>query len=91
MTQQYRYDKVPNIMTLKSYQLLRRYINIVNNDDLDDNYFKIRRVLNIIEDCCLSVEQEQSFSINEMTVPYKGHKAGLLRAESSLDRDDGNC
>lgn len=70
-SQKFRYTKVADLMTLK------RFINFVNNEDVnDDRYFKIRPLCDIIRQGCLSVPQEQRFSIDEMTVPYKGRKAG---------------
>ena len=41
-----RIDKIANIMPLKRYQALRRYLHFVQNDNTDDDrYFKIRPVL----------------------------------------------
>ncbi|CAH0714336.1 unnamed protein product, partial [Brenthis ino] len=72
-----RYDKVADIMTLKKFQLLRRYIHFNDNfiDD-DDRYHKVRPLLQKIRENCLKVEEESRFSIDEMMVPHKGTRAG---------------
>lgn len=45
----YRYDKVANIMPLKKYQKLRRFLQINNNLEVDDDrYFKIMPLVDMI-------------------------------------------
>ncbi|CAH2089681.1 unnamed protein product [Euphydryas editha] len=72
-----RCDKVANIMTLKKFQLLRRYLHFNDNlKDDGDRYYKVRPVLQIIRQNCLQVEEESHFSIDEMMIPHKGTRAG---------------
>lgn len=74
---QYRYAKIADIMPLKRYQALRRYLHFVDNNDVnDDRYFKIRPVLESVRKNCLKIEQEIRNSVDEMMIPYKGKKAG---------------
>lgn len=75
-----RYEPIANVMSLKRYETLRRFIHFVNNEEVnDDPYFKIRPVLEKIRQNCLGVEQENRCSIDEMMIPYKGIKAGSKR------------
>ncbi|XP_061717480.1 piggyBac transposable element-derived protein 3-like [Cydia pomonella] len=75
-----RYAPIADIMTLKRYQLLRSCIHFVDNDDANnDPYFKISSVVEKVRRNCLAVEEEKRFSIDEMTIPYKGTKAGKKR------------
>ncbi|KOB72988.1 Uncharacterized protein OBRU01_11452 [Operophtera brumata] len=64
-------------MTLKRFQLLRRYIHFNDNlKDDGDGYYKVRPLLKRIRENCLHVEEETRFSIDEMMVPHKGTRAG---------------
>ncbi|XP_039276089.1 piggyBac transposable element-derived protein 3-like [Nilaparvata lugens] len=79
-SQSLRYEKIASIMPLKRYQAIRRYLHFVDNTvQSNDRYFKIRPVLESIRKNCLSVEQEQRCSIDEMMIPYKGTRAGSRR------------
>nr|CAH7712836.1 unnamed protein product [Callosobruchus chinensis] len=68
------------VMPLKRYQQIRRYIHFVNNaNQNDDPYFKIRPALEIVRRNCIAVEEEKKQSIDEMMIPYKGKKVGSKR------------
>ncbi|XP_039278470.1 uncharacterized protein LOC120350124 isoform X2 [Nilaparvata lugens] len=72
-----RFDKIANIMPLKRYQSIRRFLHFANNEHMnDDRYYKIRPVLEHIRQKCVSLEQEKKNSIDEMMIPYKGTRAG---------------
>lgn len=77
----FRYAKVADLMTLKRFQQIRRYVHFTDNSeaDLSDRYYKIRPVIERVRTQCLSVEEENAFSIDEMIIPYKGKKAGSRR------------
>nr|CAI5858404.1 unnamed protein product [Callosobruchus analis] len=76
-SQKFRYDDIAEVMSLKRYQQIRRYIHFVNNaNQNDDPYFKIRPALEIVRRNCIAVEEEKKQSIDEIMVPYKGKKAG---------------
>lgn len=70
-----RFGCVANVMPLKKYQQILRCLYFTIND----RFFKIRPVLDIIRLNCLQLSQGQRFSIDEMMVPYKGKKAGSRR------------
>ncbi|KAF9415610.1 hypothetical protein HW555_006818 [Spodoptera exigua] len=78
---QLRYAPVADIMSLKKYQLIRRYIHFVDsNEESLDRFQKVRPVVEKVRlNCLLSAEEENQFSIDEMTLPYKGKKAGNRR------------
>lgn len=79
-SQKFRFEKVANVMTLKKFQLLKRHLHF--NDNLHDNgdrYYKIRPLLQKVQENCLKIEEENTFSIDEMMVPYKGTRAGNRR------------
>ena len=72
-----RYPLIADLMPLKRYQQIRRYIHFANNTLEDsDRYFKIRPVMERIRQNFLKVEEEGKYSIDEMMIPYKGRKAG---------------
>ncbi|CAK1603653.1 unnamed protein product [Parnassius mnemosyne] len=68
-------------MSLKKYENIRGNLHFSNNaeDDHVDRYFKIRPVMEHLRLNCLAIEEEKSYSIDEMMVPYKGKKAGSRR------------
>ncbi|RZF41578.1 hypothetical protein LSTR_LSTR000292 [Laodelphax striatellus] len=77
---EFRYDKVANLMSLKRYQQIRRFLHFVdNNDKNDDLYFKIRKFIEKLRRNCLAIANESRFSVDEMMVPYKGTRAGSRR------------
>ncbi|XP_047518990.1 piggyBac transposable element-derived protein 4-like [Pieris napi] len=75
-----RYPLVANIMTLKKYEKIRRYLHFVDNTDTnDDRYFKVRPILECVRNNCLQLVEEKKYSVDEMMVPYKGTRAGSRR------------
>ncbi|XP_061379975.1 piggyBac transposable element-derived protein 2-like [Danaus plexippus] len=72
-----RYPLNADLMPLKKYQQIRRYIHFVDNTLQDsDRYFKIRPLMEKIRKNFLKIEEEGKYSIDEMMIPYKGRKAG---------------
>ncbi|KAE9521568.1 hypothetical protein AGLY_018032 [Aphis glycines] len=73
-----KYGQVSNVMSLRRYQQLMRYLHFCDNNCPDDfdRFFKVRKLLDIIRNNCLSVPQGKRFSVDEMMIPYKGKKAG---------------
>ncbi|XP_026331157.1 piggyBac transposable element-derived protein 2-like, partial [Hyposmocoma kahamanoa] len=77
---QYRFGLVADLMPIKRYQKIRRYLHFVDNStDNSDRYHKIRPIVEKIRANCLAQEVETKFSIDEMMIPYKGTKAGKRR------------
>lgn len=74
----FKYIKVADIMPLKRYQKIRRYLHFANNNlENGDRYYKIRPVLEKVRQNCLKYQGlENKFSIDEMMIAYKGSKAG---------------
>ncbi|XP_063365808.1 uncharacterized protein LOC134654273 [Cydia amplana] len=77
----FRYAKIADVMSLKRFQQIKRFIHFADVDEFDttDPYQKISPILEKIRTRCLSVEEENAFSIDEMVIPYKGKKAGSKR------------
>lgn len=77
-----RYAKIANVMSVKRFKCLSRFIHFQDNqtsDPTQDRLCKVTPVLEHIRKKCLEIESENKFSIDEMMVPYKGTKAGSLR------------
>uniref|UniRef100_A0A8C4DNN4 PiggyBac transposable element-derived protein domain-containing protein n=1 Tax=Dicentrarchus labrax TaxID=13489 RepID=A0A8C4DNN4_DICLA len=77
-----RYAKIANVMSVKRFKCLSRFIHFQDNqtsDPTQDQLCKVTRVLEHIRKRCLEIESENKFSIDETMVPYKGTKAGSLR------------
>lgn len=73
----FRYSQIADIMTLKRYQQIRRFLHFTDNNLQDsDRYYKVRPIAEKIRINCLKQENENKFSIDEMMIPYKGRKAG---------------
>ncbi|KAF9422075.1 hypothetical protein HW555_002096, partial [Spodoptera exigua] len=66
----FRYAKVGDIMSLKRYQQVRRYLHFVdNNMDDGDKYYKVRPVVEQIRQNCLKQQKKVTkFSIDEMMI-----------------------
>ncbi|CAH1978117.1 unnamed protein product [Acanthoscelides obtectus] len=84
-SQQYRYDKIAHVMSLKRFQKLRRFLYFADNHENQeaststDRLYKIRPLLNIVRFQCRNLDQESHHSIDEMMIPHKGTRAGNLR------------
>lgn len=76
-SQRFRFGQVAEIMPLKRYQQIRRFLHFVDNNLEDsDRYYKIRHVAEKVRRNCLQMENGNKFSIDEMIIAYKGRKAG---------------
>ncbi|KAG5886264.1 hypothetical protein JTB14_020827 [Gonioctena quinquepunctata] len=73
-----RFDPIANIMALKRYyQVLRKNIHFVDNSaSTRDRYFKIRPVLGAVRQECFEIEEEKTFSVDEIMIQYEGTEAG---------------
>ncbi|XP_050552257.1 uncharacterized protein LOC126911111 [Spodoptera frugiperda] len=74
-------EQISSAMSLKRYRLIKRYLHFCDNTNVDknDRYNKITPVMEYIRKQCLKIEEERSFAIDEMIIPYKGKKAGSRR------------
>ena len=74
---EFRYDKIRSAMTLKRYQLIRRFIHANDNtkktnpENVNDKLFKVRPLLDLVRNNCIKVEPEQCHSIDEQIIPAK--------------------
>lgn len=69
------------MLPIKRFQQIRRYLHFADNTHADesDRYYKLRPLLERVRAQCLSIEDENAFSVDEMIIPYKGKKAGSRR------------
>lgn len=69
------------MLPIKRFQQIRRYLHFADNTHADesDRYYKLRPLLERVRAQCLSIEEENAFSVDEMIIPYKGKKAGSRR------------
>lgn len=76
-----RYSLIADIMPVKRFKKLRRYIHFQDNnaDANGDRLFKIRPLLEKIRQNCTHTKNENLYSVDEMMILYKGTKAGNLR------------
>ncbi|CAK1594386.1 unnamed protein product [Parnassius mnemosyne] len=75
-----RYPAVADIMPLKKYEKIRKYLHFADNSNInDDRYYKVRPIIEKIRLNCLKMKEEQRYSVDEMMVPYKGTRAGSRR------------
>ncbi|XP_026333743.1 piggyBac transposable element-derived protein 1-like [Hyposmocoma kahamanoa] len=79
-SKQFRFAPIADLMSLKKYQLIRRYLHFADvNFENSDRHYKVRPVVEKIKKNCLAQETERNFSVDEMMIPYKGTKAGKRR------------
>ena len=73
-------DCVTNLMSLKRYELIRRYLLANDNKEKKDDssrLFKVQPVVHALRTNCLSVDQQQYQSIDEQMVPAKTKRSGI--------------
>jgi hypothetical protein len=76
-----KYEQIASTMSLKRYRSIKRFLHFCDNTNVDknDGYNKITPIMDYVRKQCLTIEEERSFSIDEMIIPYKGKKAGSRR------------
>lgn len=78
-----RIPDVADLMPIKRFKLLRRFIRFNNNElitqDTKDRYFKVRPLIKKIRKNCQKFNLENYFSNEETMVAHKGTRAGILR------------
>ena len=81
-TKDLRVDCVATVMSLKRYELIRRYLHASDNTEKKDDssrLFKIEFVFHALRTNCLSAEQEQYQSTDEQMVPAKTKRSGICQ------------
>ncbi|KAK3910814.1 PiggyBac transposable element-derived protein 3 [Frankliniella fusca] len=76
--------QVSKVMSYNRFSAIRAQVHLYDKSkehllDRNDRYCKVRSLLNHMREKCLSIEQEEDYSIDETMVPYKGKFAGNLR------------
>ena len=70
-----RYPPIADSMPLKSFEKLRRFLHVVDNNTYDaasnDKLFKVRPVLERVRERCLIIEPEENHSVDEQIIPSK--------------------
>ena len=82
-TNRFRIPSIANLMTVKHFEKLKRYIHFNNNDDAlpktpkeFDKLFKIRSLIDSVLPKCQAIPTEEHHSIDEQIIPTKG-RSGL--------------
>ncbi|KAH6926039.1 hypothetical protein HPB50_013050 [Hyalomma asiaticum] len=73
---------IADVMPLKRFQALRRYVHFANNLDNgtnSDRFWKVRPLFENLREQFLKIPAERKQSIDEVMVAYKGTRAGNLR------------
>ena len=78
-TNRFRIPSIANLMTVKHFEKLKRYIHFNNNDDAlpkthkeFDKLFKIRPLIDSVLPKCQAIPTEEHHSIDEQIIPTKG-------------------
>lgn len=73
-----RFEPIASAIPIKRYKCIKRYLHFCDNTTVDqsDSYHKVSTVIEHVRKQCLKIEEERSFAIDEMIIPYKGKKAG---------------
>ena len=67
-------------MSMKRYELIRRYLNTNDNSEKSENsskLFKVEPVIQSLHKNCLHIEQKQYQSIHKQMVPGKTKKSDI--------------
>ena len=69
------YPPIADVMPLKRFEKLRRFLHVVDNDTYDENspdkLFKIRPLIDLVQKECTKVEPEKYHLIDEQIIPCK--------------------
>ncbi|XP_035282123.1 piggyBac transposable element-derived protein 3-like [Anguilla anguilla] len=85
-----RFALVADIMPLRRFRALRRFIHFADNSDCGNTigrFYKIRPIFDMLRRQCLLLPADQKQSIDEVMVAYKGTRAGNLRQYISSKPD----
>ena len=78
---EFRYEQVAMAMTLKRYETLRKFLHVNDKDsrnklkNSNDKLFKVRPLLDLVENNCITIETEKSNYIDEQ-IPAKTKRSG---------------
>ena len=77
---EFRINFIADVMGLKRYESLRRFLHANDNTKRDENpgkLFKVEPVINVVRDNCAKIEQECNQSTDEQMMPAKSKKSGI--------------
>lgn len=76
-----RFEPIASSMGIKRFRSIKRYLHFCDNTNVNknDSYHKVSAVMEHVRQKCLKIEEERSFAVDEMIIPYKGKKAGNRR------------
>ena len=68
-----RYSVIADLMPLKRFQCIRRFLHSVDNslNDLSDKLFKVRPIIESIRKQCILISPEESHSLDEQIIPSR--------------------
>lgn len=76
-----RYPAVADVMPLKRFEQLRRFLHVVDNDTFDEHssnkLFKIQPLIDLVRKECIKVEPEEFHSIDEQIIPCKTKRSKI--------------
>ena len=76
-----RYPAVADVMPLKRFEQLRRFLHVVDNDIFDEHssnkLFKIQPLIDLVRKECIKVESEEFHSIDEQIIPCKTKRSKI--------------
>ncbi|KAF9414210.1 hypothetical protein HW555_007823, partial [Spodoptera exigua] len=86
-----RFENIASPMIVKRYRCIKRYLHFCDNTNVDttNRYHIISVVLEYIRQQCLKLEEERSFAIDEMIIPYKNKKAGSRKQYNPKNPTNG--
>ena len=76
-----RYGPIADVMPLKRFEQLRRFLHVVDNDTFDEQssnkVFKIQPSIDFVQRECRKVEPEEFHAIDEQIIPCKTKRSKI--------------
>ena len=68
-----KYSAIVDLMPLKRFQNIQRFLHFVDNNlnDLSDKPFKVRPIIESVQQQCILISPEESHSVDEQIFPSK--------------------
>ena len=77
---EFRCSAVTDVMSLKHYEYLRRYLQAIDNTTKNEHFcklFKVKPVLDAVRNNCIKIEQERDQSVDEQMIPATAKRSGI--------------
>ena len=80
--QQLRYLLIADVMPLKRFQQLQRFLHVVDNstqNDINatDKLFRIKPIIDMVRQQCIKVDLKESHLVNEKIIPCKTKRSWI--------------